>query len=113
MPPSICGTAINPLTSIGQIEGWMAQALGYAVSEEMAYDEAGRLLTTRFGDYRIFQADEMPELQALLVPTYEPSGPFGAKPVAEIPMDGVAPAVANAVHHAVGVRIRDLPITPA
>ena len=90
----------------------MTQALGYAVCEEMAYDEDGRLLTRRFGDYRIFQADEMPEIEAILVPTYEPSGPFGAKAVAEIPMDGVAPAVANAVFHATGVRIYDLPITP-
>jgi putative selenate reductase molybdopterin-binding subunit len=107
-----CGTAINPVAATGQIEGGMAQALGYAVCEEMAYDEQGSLLTRRFADYHIFTADEMPELQAILVPTYEPSGPFGAKAVAEIPMDGVAPAVANAVYHAVGVRIRDLPITP-
>ncbi len=107
-----CGTAINPQTAEGQIEGGLAQALGYTVSEDMVYNERGELLNTRFGDYRIFQADEMPALQAILVPTYEPSGPFGAKAVAEIPMDGVAPAVANAVFHAVGVRIRDLPITP-
>jgi len=107
-----CGTAINPQTAAGQIEGGLAQALGYAVCEDMVYDDAGRLLTTRFGDYRIFQADEMPELEAILVPTYEPSGPFGAKAVAEIPMDGVAPAVANAVYHAVGVRLRSLPLTP-
>ena len=107
-----CGTAINPQTAEGQIEGGLVQALGYAVSEEMAYDEAGRLVTRRFGDYRIFQADEVPELQAILVPTYEPSGPFGAKAVAEIPMDGVAPAVANAVFDAVGVRLRTLPLTP-
>jgi putative selenate reductase molybdopterin-binding subunit len=107
-----CGTAINPQTATGQVEGGMTQALGYAVSEDMVYDDDGRLLTRRFGDYRIFQADEMPEIQAILVPTYEPSGPFGAKAVAEIPMDGVAPAVANAVFHATGVRIYDLPITP-
>ncbi len=107
-----CGTAINPRTAEGQIEGGMVQALGYAVCEEMVYDAAGRSLATRFGDYRIFQADEVPEVQAILVPTYEPSGPYGAKAVAEIPMDGVAPAIANAVHDAVGVRIRDLPITP-
>ena len=107
-----CGTAINPLGATGQVEGGMAQALGYAVCEEMAYDEAGRPLATRLGDYRIFQADEMPELRALLVPTFDPSGPFGAKAVAEIPMDGVAPAVANAVFHATGVRIRELPLTP-
>jgi putative selenate reductase molybdopterin-binding subunit len=107
-----CGTAINPQTAEGQIEGGMAQALGYTVSEDMVYDAVGRLLTRRFGDYRIFQADEMPELEAILVPTYEPSGPFGAKAAAEIPMDGVAPAVANAVFDAVGVRVRTLPLTP-
>ena len=107
-----CGTAINPQASEGQIEGGMTQALGYTVCEDMVYDDAGRLLVKRFGDYRIFAADEMPELQAILVPTYEPSGPFGAKAVAEIPMDGVAPAVANAVFHATGVRLRDLPLTP-
>ncbi|MFO7635092.1 MAG: molybdopterin cofactor-binding domain-containing protein [Caldilinea sp.] len=107
-----CGTAINPRTAEGQIEGGLVQALGYAVSEEMVYDEAGRSLATRFGDYRIFQADEVPEIEAILVPTYEPSGPYGAKAVAEIPMDGVAPAIANAVYDAVGVRIYDLPLTP-
>jgi putative selenate reductase molybdopterin-binding subunit len=107
-----CGTAINPVTAQAQIEGGMAQALGYAISEEMPYDENGCVLVNRFGDYHIFQADEMPELEAILVPTYEPSGPFGAKAVAEIPMDGVAPAVANAVYDAVSVRIRELPLTP-
>ncbi|HLB47936.1 MAG TPA: molybdopterin cofactor-binding domain-containing protein, partial [Anaerolineales bacterium] len=55
-----CGTAINPQTAQGQVEGGLAQALGYAVCEEMAYDDEGRLLTRRFGDYHIFQADEMP-----------------------------------------------------
>jgi putative selenate reductase molybdopterin-binding subunit len=107
-----CGTAINPQGATGQIEGGMAQALGYAVCEEMVYDAHGSLLPRRFGDYRIFQADEMPAIQAILVPTYEPSGPYGAKAVAEIPMDAVAPAVANAVYDAVGVRIRSLPLTP-
>ena len=107
-----CGTAINPLTTQGQIEGGLAQALGYAVCEEMVFDEAGRSLATRFGDYRVLQADEVPAIEAILVPTYEPSGPFGAKAAAEIPMDGVAPAVANAVFDAVGVRLRDLPLTP-
>jgi putative selenate reductase molybdopterin-binding subunit len=107
-----CGTAINPVTAQAQIEGGLAQALGYAISEEMPYDENGRVLVNRFGDYRIFQADEMPKLEAILVPTYESSGPFGAKAVAEIPMDGVAPAVANAVYDAVSVRIRELPLTP-
>ncbi|MBP7693852.1 MAG: molybdopterin-dependent oxidoreductase, partial [Anaerolineales bacterium] len=107
-----CGTAINPQTTEGQIEGGLAQALGYAVCEEMVYDDAGRPLVTRFGDYHVPLADELPAIEAILVPTYEPSGPFGAKAAAEIPLDGVAPAVANAVFDAVGVRLRDLPLTP-
>jgi putative selenate reductase molybdopterin-binding subunit len=107
-----CGIAINPVTATGQVEGGMVQALGYAVCEEMVYDDAGRLVNPRLGDYRIFAADEVPELQAILVQTYEPSGPYGAKAVAEIPMDGVAPAVANAIYDATGVRLRQLPFTP-
>ncbi|MCC6147321.1 MAG: molybdopterin-dependent oxidoreductase [Anaerolineaceae bacterium] len=107
-----CGTAINPATAAGQVEGGQLQALGMAISEDIAYDEKGRVLTTRIGDYRIYEADESPEIQAILVPTYEPSGPYGAKAVAEIPMDGVGPAVANAVFDACGVRVRDLPILP-
>jgi putative selenate reductase molybdopterin-binding subunit len=107
-----CGTVINPQMAEGQMEGGMAQALGYAVSEEMAYDQQGRLLTTRFGDYRIFQADEMPDMTCILVPSYEESGPFGAKGLGEITAEGVAPAVANAVYHATGLRLRSLPLTP-
>jgi putative selenate reductase molybdopterin-binding subunit len=107
-----CGTTINPVTATGQVEGGLIQALGYALSEEMAYDAHGRVINTRFGDYHIFQADEVPEIQAILVGSYEPTGPYGAKAIAEIPMDGVAPAVANAIYDAVGVRLRRLPFTP-
>jgi putative selenate reductase molybdopterin-binding subunit len=78
----------------------------------MLYDADGRLLNPKFGDYRIFTADEAPELQAILVQTYEPSGPYGAKAVAEIPMDGVAPAIACAIHDATGLRLRSIPFTP-
>jgi len=73
----------------------------------------GELLRTALRRlYRIYAADETPVLQAILVQTYEPSGPYGAKAVAEIPMDGVAPAVTNAIHHATGLRLRELPFTP-
>ncbi|MCB0230200.1 MAG: xanthine dehydrogenase family protein molybdopterin-binding subunit, partial [Anaerolineae bacterium] len=58
------------------------------------------------------RADEMPELGAILVQTYEPSGPYGAKAIAEIPKDGVAPALSSAIRDATGVRIRELPFTP-
>jgi len=106
------GRIVNPLTAGGQVEGGLAMALGYAVCEEMVYDERGVLLNPRFGDYKIFAADEMPEIKTIFVETQEPSHPFGVKAIAEIPMDGVAPAVANAVRDAVGVRIRQLPLTP-
>ncbi len=106
------GRIINPQTASGQIEGGMAQALGYAVCEEMVYDHQGQILNPRFDAYRIFRADEMPELSTIFIETAEPSHPFGVKAVAEIPMDGVAPAVTNAVFDAVGVRIRKLPLTP-
>jgi putative selenate reductase molybdopterin-binding subunit len=107
-----CGTVINPLAAEGQMEGGMTQALGYAVSEAMEYNRDGSLLTRRFGDYRIFQADEMPEMVSILVPSHEQSGPFGAKGLGEITAEGVAPAVANAVFHATGFRLRSLPLTP-
>jgi putative selenate reductase molybdopterin-binding subunit len=107
-----CGVAINPATASGQIEGGMMQACGYGICEEMVYDENGKMLNPRFGPYRIYSADETPELHSILIQTYEPTGPFGAKAVAEIPMDGVAPAVANAIFHATGKRLYSIPFTP-
>jgi putative selenate reductase molybdopterin-binding subunit len=107
-----CGIAINPITAAGQVEGGMVQALGYAHCEEMAYDEKGVQQATRFGEYHIYRANEMPELDVIFVETYEPSGPFGAKAVAEIPKDGVAPALASAIYDATGVMIREIPYTP-
>ncbi len=106
------GVIVNPITASGQIEGGMAQALGYAVCEEMVYDEQGRPREKDFRDYHIFMAHEMPELETIFVETFEPSHPFGVKAVAEIPLDGVAPAVGNAVFDAVGVHIDDNPVTP-
>ena len=107
-----CGIAINPVTASGQVEGGLIQAAGYTLCEEMVYDNAGRLLTTDLRNYRIFAADEVPEIGVILVQTYEPSGPYGAKAIAEIPKDAVAPAVASAIYHATGVRLRSLPFTP-
>jgi putative selenate reductase molybdopterin-binding subunit len=106
------GVIVNPLTASGQIEGGMTQALGYAVCEELHYDEDGRTLEADFHDYHIFAANEMPELETIFVETIEPSHPFGVKAVAEIPMDGVAPAVGNAVLDACGADVLTLPVTP-
>lgn len=106
------GVIINPSTASGQIEGGMAQALGYGVCEEMRYDDNGNPLDRDFINYHIFRANEMPELETIFVETYEPSHPFGVKAVAEIPMDGVAPAVANAIYNACGAQIDEIPLVP-
>ena len=106
------GVIVNPLTASGQIEGGMTQALGYAVCEEMRYDETGDAIERDLDRYHIFRADEMPSLETIFVETFEPSHPFGVKAVAEIPMDGVAPAVGNAILDAVGVNVDDNPTTP-
>jgi putative selenate reductase molybdopterin-binding subunit len=106
------GVIVNPLTASGQIEGGMTQALGYAVCEEMRYDEKGNAIERDLDRYHIFRADEMPALETIFVETFEPSHPFGVKAVAEIPMDGVAPAVGNAILDAVGVNVDENPTTP-
>lgn len=106
------GIIVNPITASGQIEGGMAQALGYAVSEEMMYDNKGVARETDFLDYHIFRSNEIPDLEAIFVQTYEPSHPFGLKAVAEIPMDGVAPAVGNAIFDACGADVNQIPATP-
>ncbi len=106
------GVIVNPLTASGQVEGGMAQALGYAVCEEMKYDEHGRARELDFRDYHIFAAHEMPDLQTIFVETFEPSHPYCVKAVAEIPMDGVAPAVGNAVLDACGADVLVAPVTP-
>lgn len=106
------GVIVNPITAAGQVEGGMMQALGYAVCEEMMYDDQGRPREKNLVDYHIFRANEMPQLEAIFVDTYEPTHPFGVKAVAEIPMDGAAPAIGNAVFHACGVNVDINPITP-
>jgi putative selenate reductase molybdopterin-binding subunit len=106
------GIIVNPITASGQIEGGMTQALGYAVCEEMLYDEQGQAREKDLKDYHIFRANEMPELETIFVETFEPSHPFGVKAVAEIPLDGAAPAVGNAILDACGAAVVVIPATP-
>jgi len=83
------------------------------ISEEMLYDAQGQPLTSTLRDYHIYNALEMPELQTYLIQNGDiTSGAFGAKSVVEVARSGVAPAVANAVADALGMRIRQLPLTP-
>ncbi len=105
-----CGKAINPVLAEGQVEGAVAQGIGYALTEEMLLDEHGRMLNSNFLDYKIMSAKDMPKLTTILVDTHEPLGPYGAKSIGEVAINGPAPAIANALHHAIGIRFRKLPI---
>lgn len=105
------GRAINPMAVEGQIHGGVSMGLGYALYEELVVDE-GKVLNPNFADYALPTATEMPPIESILVETDDPAGPFGAKGMAEPACIPTAPAIANAVYDAVGVRITDLPITP-
>jgi len=107
-----CGVAINPLTASGQVEGAMLMGLGYALTEEIVLDETGRITNPQLGPYWVFRSDDAPATEVFLVQTLEPSGPFGAKAIGEIPTVGVAPAVRNAILDATGVAITSTPFTP-
>ena len=107
-----CGTAINPQQAEGQTLGGIHMGLGYALTEQYQFDDRGRMLNPRFLDYKILSAADMPPIEVILVESFEPTGPFGAKSVSEIPANGPAPAIANAICHAVGVRLRRVPFTP-
>ncbi|MET0507646.1 MAG: xanthine dehydrogenase family protein molybdopterin-binding subunit [Burkholderiaceae bacterium] len=105
------GRAINPALATGQIEGAFVQGMGYALTEELVWDGA-RLANPSLMDYKIPTMAELPAvLRAYLVESHEPTGPFGAKSVGEIGINGVAAAIANAVAAATGARIDRLPLT--
>ncbi len=106
------GRVINPITASGQVEGGIVQGLGFALCEEMVYDDDGRLVNSRLGDYHIYKSDEIPDIEVIFVETDEPTGPFGAKSVAELSIDGIAPAIGDAIHDATGVWLREVPFTP-
>jgi len=105
------GFAINPMSVEGQIEGGASHGLGYALCEEYVYDD-GRLLNPSFLDFRMPTSLDHPEYEVALIEEQLDGGPFGAKGVGEPPTIPTAPAIANAIFDAVGVRVRQLPITP-
>ena len=106
-----CGKALNPTAVHGQTNGATVQAIGWALYEQLHF-EGGRLQNGNFADYTMPTADAVPMLRAGLVESNEPNGPYGAKGASETAILPGAPAIANAVFDAIGVRIRTLPITP-
>ena len=105
------GTALNPGFVAGQIAGGAAMGMGAALGEELIHEQ-GRLVNSAFIHYATPRAADLPRIQTILVEGGDPKGPYGAKGVGELCITPSAPAVANAVHDAIGVRIPDLPITP-
>lgn len=106
-----CGRALNPNVVEGVLQGGATMGLGQALSEEMAW-EGGQTLTTSFLDYRLPTALDAPAIDPILIETIDPAGPFGAKEVGQGSMQATAPAIGNAIYQALGVAIKDLPITP-
>jgi len=106
------GFAINPLSVAGQMQGGASQGLGIALSEEMLYDEQGRLINGNLLDYRLPTTRDLPPIEAIIVEVPSEEGPYGARIVGEPSIVAGAAAVANAVADAIGVRITEAPITP-
>ena len=105
------GKCINPTTGEGQVEGGVVQGLGYALVEEHQLKD-GRIVNDQFSTYIIPTPLDVPEIETILVEHAYPWGPYGAKGLGETPLIGVAPAVTAAIHHAVGVRVFEIPATP-
>jgi CO/xanthine dehydrogenase Mo-binding subunit/CO/xanthine dehydrogenase FAD-binding subunit len=105
------GTILNPVTARGQVEGGVVMGLGAVLSEELLY-EGGRTVNTSFVDYAMPRAADAPEIETIFLEQADEAGPFGAKGLGEITMLPTGAALANAVAHALGTRLRDAPITP-
>ena len=105
------GRAINPLLLEGQVYGGVVMGLGYALTEEVTIKN-GKIMNANFRDYKLFTAKDAVKIKAPVIETDDKDGPFGAKGIGEPGCVPTAPAIANAIYDAVGVRIKDLPITP-
>jgi xanthine dehydrogenase molybdenum-binding subunit len=105
------GRAINPDLVEGQITGGAVMGIGFALTEDLMVQD-GRILNSSFTDYRLLRASDAPEIVPIIVESNEPTGPYGAKGIGEGCMVNVASAISNAIWHATGVRLAELPLTP-
>lgn len=107
-----CGVPINPKLAEGQLEGAIVQGIGHALYEQMLISPRGRVRNPNLFDYRIPTAADVPHVEVVLVESEEPTGPLGAKSIAEVGINGPLPAISNAIYDAVGVRLTRAPFTP-
>ncbi|PSQ32981.1 hypoxanthine oxidase [Halobacteriales archaeon SW_10_68_16] len=103
-----CGVAINPPLVEGQIEGGVHMSYEFATSGTLDHDE-GQPQTLGFRQYGMPRSDDQPPIESIIVETHEPTGPFGAKSIGELPTNGVPPALSNAIRDAVGARLTEIP----
>lgn len=106
-----CGTPINRNLARVQTEGGIVQGIGIALFENIQYSDDGMMMNNSFMQYKIPTRIDMGKIQVEFESTYEPTGPFGAKSIGEIVINTPSPALANAIYHACGVRLRELPMT--
>ena len=106
-----CGTPINPNLARVQTEGGIAQGIGMALFEDITYNKSGKMMNTSFMQYKIPSRLDIGNIRVDFKSSYEPTGPFGAKSIGEVVINTPAPAIADAVANACGVRLRKLPIT--
>jgi CO/xanthine dehydrogenase Mo-binding subunit len=106
------GKAIHPSYVEGQIQGGVAQGIGWALNEEYIYDAKGRLDNAGFLDYRVPVAPDLPMIETILVEVPNPNHPYGAKGVGEVNIVPPMAAIANAIHNAIGLRLTELPMSP-
>jgi 4-hydroxybenzoyl-CoA reductase subunit alpha len=106
-----CGRAINRTSVEGQMEGSVAMGMGEALFEEVKFDERGRVINSDLAEYKLVTALDMPPVEAIIVESDEPNGPFGAKEVGEGAIMPTIPAILNAVYDATGLRVHELPLT--
>lgn len=107
-----CGKVINPNLARVQAEGGIAQGIGMALFEEVKYTERGKLISNSFMQYKMPSRLDINKVRVEFADGYDETGPFGAKSIGEVVVNPVAPAIVDAVYNAVGVRVRELPITP-
>ena len=107
------GRILNPNMAVNQVEGGVSQMLGFTLSEQMITDARnGVTLNASFLEHKSPTILDSPPIEVIFADVVDPVGPFGAKALGEPPSVGVAPAIANAIYDAIGVRVRELPITP-
>ena len=107
-----CGTVANAALARVQAEGGLAQGIGMALTEDVQFGPTGRMRTSSFMQYKVPARPDLPDIRVDFAPSYEPTGPYGAKSIGEVVINTPCPAIASAVAHATGNYVRTLPITP-